>query len=118
MAAGGFPSPLIKPDVPISSIRLSDGLHDRLTQTAILTPLQFHDTQLPKDLFGWETPGAAAAGTLVAAPQKVPHAIIHVRIDCPIGLDHATVAEIRFPPPQFRVELVAHFLPRFHLARL
>src|SRR5580700_1863970 len=26
-----FPSPLIKPDVPISGIRLSDGVHHRLT---------------------------------------------------------------------------------------
>src|SRR5262245_46458870 len=33
-APSRFPSPLIKPDVPISSIRLSDGLHRRLTQSA------------------------------------------------------------------------------------
>src|ERR1019366_7144848 len=31
-SAGGFPSPLIKPDVPISSIRLSDRLHPQLTE--------------------------------------------------------------------------------------
>jgi hypothetical protein len=29
-----FPSPLIKPDVPISGIRLSDRLHQRLTDAA------------------------------------------------------------------------------------
>ena len=29
-----FPSPLIKPDVPISSIRLSDRLHARPTQVS------------------------------------------------------------------------------------
>src|SRR3954469_23008560 len=29
-----FPSPLIKPDVPVSGIRLSDRLHQRLTDAA------------------------------------------------------------------------------------
>src|ERR1019366_3815727 len=32
LAAAHFPSPLIKPDVPFSSIRLSDGLHHQLTE--------------------------------------------------------------------------------------
>src|SRR5712691_7770923 len=33
-----FPSPLIKPDVPISGIRLSDWLHRRLTHARLLAP--------------------------------------------------------------------------------
>ena len=35
-ASPRFPSPLIKPDVPISGIRLSDWLHRRLTDEAPL----------------------------------------------------------------------------------
>src|SRR5882724_7626967 len=34
LAAARFPSPLIKPDVPVSSIRLSDRLHHRLTEVS------------------------------------------------------------------------------------
>src|SRR6266571_1287675 len=34
-----FPSPLIKPDVPISGIRLSDWLHRRLTPARLLAPV-------------------------------------------------------------------------------
>jgi hypothetical protein len=32
LAAARFPSPLIKPDVPFSSIRLSDRLHHQFTE--------------------------------------------------------------------------------------
>ena len=32
LAAARFPSPLIKPDVPFSGIRLSDRLHHQLTE--------------------------------------------------------------------------------------
>src|SRR4051812_1309353 len=32
LAAARFPSPLIKPDVPFSSIRLSDRIHHQLTE--------------------------------------------------------------------------------------
>src|SRR3984957_12098765 len=34
LAAARFPSPLIKPDVPFSSIRLSDRLHHQLTEVS------------------------------------------------------------------------------------
>ncbi len=39
-----FPSPLIKPDVRISRIRLSDWLHDEAFGAGLVTGLRGHDT--------------------------------------------------------------------------
>ena len=54
LGSGGvrFPSPLIKPDVRISRIRLSDWLHVTLTTWLALQPrAQSRHTQFPEDRF-------------------------------------------------------------------
>jgi hypothetical protein len=54
-----FPSPLIKPDVRISRIRLSDWLHRRLTNEGSLGPLEATGLRVPKRHFIAEVTGAA-----------------------------------------------------------
>jgi len=100
--ASGFPT-----DFATGSRRLTNAI-----------PLKTYDPQLPRHHFGWETSGTATPGGLLASPQKVPHAIIDVGIDLPVCFAQAAVGKVLFPAPQFCVELVAHFLPRLHLARL
>jgi hypothetical protein len=62
-APSRFPSPLIKPDVPISSIRLSDRLHRRLTQSA----------------------GAGQAESLVARRRPARRQSVRCRATAPYG---------------------------------
>src|SRR5271165_3414218 len=112
-----FSSPLIKPDVPISSIRLSDGLHVQPTQGAS-TSLQPHNAEFPiHDLRG-KPPRPTTPVALMSPPQKVPYPIIDVGVDLPVGLVQAPIAEVRFPSPQLLVQLVAHLLPWAYLTRL
>ena len=66
-----FPSPLIKPDVPISGIRLSDWLHRRPTYTRPVV-LGLEVPQGPIHPFRGEL-ASALRGHLVPPSQKVPH---------------------------------------------
>ena len=112
-----FSSPLIKPDVPISSIRLPDGLHVQPTQ-GVSTPLQPHDAEFSIDYLRGKPSRPTTPVALMSPPQKVPDSIIDVGVNLPICLVQAPIAEVRFPSPQLLVQLVAHFLPGAYLTRL
>jgi len=74
-----FPIPLIKPDVPISGIRLSDWLHRRLTNARPsapgVAPPPWNRTPVPQGT------GGALRRHLVTPPQKVPHFVIDMLVN-------------------------------------
>jgi hypothetical protein len=47
----------------------------------------------------------------MAPPQKVPHALVSVRVYDPIRLVQTPVAEVSLPASQLGIEAVANFLP-------
>ena len=75
-----FPSPLIKPDVPVSSIRLSDRSHQLAhggNAQCYVTKTQH--PQLPEHRSVREAGGAPRVH-LATSPQEMQHAIIDVLI--------------------------------------
>src|SRR5581483_12396389 len=66
-----FSSPLIKPDVPISSIRLSDGLHAQHTSRATNSGfVQSQNTEFSRDHLGGKPVRSTTSITLVSPPEK------------------------------------------------
>ena len=80
LASLRFPSPLIKPDVRISRIRLSDWLHPEAHGGggAKMNPAQPKHAEIPEHGLSRE-PRGAARRNLVTPDQKMPHALIDVR---------------------------------------
>ena len=70
-----FRSPLIKPDVPISSIRLSDRVLIQHTQSPWLAPSEPH--RVPRRSVAREI-GGYPRRVLTALAQKVAHPLLHV----------------------------------------
>ena len=108
-----FPSPLIKPDVRISRIRLSDWLHrqgPRRRRQVHASKTQ--DAEFPEDHRRRRTVRVPRPGTLCRLHEEVPHAVIDVIVDRPIGRQPRAVAEVRRPTAQQAVQLVAHLRPR------
>jgi hypothetical protein len=70
LAAARFPSPLVKPDEPISSIRLSDRLHHWLTESS---PRKDAVHQVSRTQFGpsiWQCPAKALCGDGAGTPLR------------------------------------------------
>src|ERR1017187_4220938 len=105
-----FPSPLIKPDMPISGIRLSDWLHPRLTSAR---PVVL-GAQGPIHPFRRELAGALR-GHLVPPSQGIPHTIVNVFIDRPIRLTRAPDAEVLRPALQLPIQLLTDVRPGCHV---
>src|SRR6202011_203763 len=76
-----FPSPLIKPDVPISSIRLSGRLH-QLAHGSRHRQQPMHSQFSVYNLAG-KLDGAQRRH-LMAPLEEVPHTLINVVVDCSI----------------------------------
>src|SRR6266700_69691 len=55
--------------------------------------------------------GGSARRHLVATPQEVPHAFIHVMVDRSICHQSRSVSEVVRPPTQNSVELISHLRP-------
>jgi hypothetical protein len=93
-ASGSRPSrflpPLVKPDVPISGIRLSDWLHRR---TRGHGPLQASNTQRAEHPFLGELAGALR-GDRMPPSQKMPYAVIDILVHCPISLGPRAIAKV------------------------
>src|SRR5450759_4662707 len=110
-----FPSPLIKPDVRICRIRLSDWFHRRLTNArpSALGVAPPHRTEHP---FLRELAGALRRH-LVTPPQKVPHFVIDMLVNRPVRLARGTAAEVCSPAFQYLIQPLAHLFPWLHVAR-
>src|SRR6188768_3664983 len=96
-----FPSPLVKPDVQISRIRLSDRLHLRPQH-----PTPSEDVEI----------GIATAIGLVSPAQEAVHAMPDVMLEVPIGPRARPIGEVRRPTAYETVQLVAYRLPWRHVA--
>lgn len=75
-----FRSPLIEPDVPISVIRLSDGIRSRHSRRSAGEGGQGQHAQVAKDVLHGEAPGAGRAH-FAATHQKAPNALIHEAVE-------------------------------------
>ena len=85
-----FPSPLIKPDVPISGIRLSDWLHRIRFSAFALAPdsrtgvtqrtAEPEDSQLAEDPLHRKLTGALR-GHLVPPSQEMPYTLLNVFVE-------------------------------------
>jgi hypothetical protein len=113
--AAPFPSPLIKPDVPIWGIRLSDWLHHRLTNARASVPAGARRpksrTPGPQGTRGClaKTPGGAASGSASLCHRHAGRR--------PISLRRARAAEVCSPALQLLIQPLTHFRPRFYIAR-
>ena len=84
-ASPRFPSPLIKPDVRISRIRLSDWLHlEALGDGAKMDPAEPQHAELAKHHLIAGS-GGAARRHLVTPDQEVADPIVDVIVDRPVG---------------------------------
>jgi hypothetical protein len=89
-----FPSPLIKPDMPISSIRLSDRFHQLARgDTPPVSDTKAQNTQLPEHNPAREL-NAATRLHLMTPSHEVPHTLIYVVVDCAIAEEGIPTAEI------------------------
>src|SRR5580658_6439575 len=112
-----FPSPLIKPDVRISRIRLSDRLHGRPTTAVSGVWRSWATPNFPLDF----APGKRAcpsSGLLVPFGEEAANALGDITIDGPVGRSAGSVAEIGRPARKSAVQSAAHFRPRSLFARL
>jgi hypothetical protein len=82
-----FPSPLIKPDVLISSIRLSDW-HHRVDprRASVVRAHKMRDREFSKHIAKEEPRGAAP---VVSPAQEVLHPVIDMGVNGPVGRLHA-----------------------------
>ena len=79
-----FPSPLIKPDVLVSSIRLSDRLHQLAHGGRFTRHIQkTQHAQFPEEDMIRKS-GGASRRHLMTPSQEMPHALVNVMIDCTI----------------------------------
>ncbi len=81
------------------------------SRTRAHRPLQAHYAQRAEHPFLRELAGALRRH-LVAPPQKVPHFVIDILVDCPISLRRAPAAEVGSPALQLLIQPLAHFRPR------
>src|SRR5215813_11033699 len=108
-----FPSPLIKPDVRIARIRLSDWISPPDSRTRLHPDTtQLDNTQPAVDRLPREASSSATRPHLMASPEVMPYAFIDVVVDCPIRCGRHAVAEVCAPTPQSLIESIPHLRPR------
>ena len=112
-----FPSPFIKPDVPISGIRLSDWLLRRLTNGLHFAMTEPEYTVLTVDLVRGKLDSALRLH-LVPPSQKMSHTLLDMFVDVLKYPPRTPQFEIRFPADQNLIQPVAHIFPRRHVLRL
>src|SRR5579859_1016759 len=110
--AARFPPPLIKPDVQITRIRLSDWTSPSDSRTRLHPDTtQLENTQPAVDRIPRKARISAARPHLMASPEVVTYAFISVIVDRPIRCGRRAVAEVGAPTPPSLIESVSHLRP-------
>src|SRR5438045_1724457 len=100
-----FPFPLIKPDVPISGIRLSDWLHRRLTKRRHSADRGAATPPARRRSASSKTRGCPAR-TPCAASQKMPDPFFDMLVEHLVRLAWAPQSAVLFPASQFLIQPV------------
>src|SRR3954451_13743011 len=113
-----FPSPLIKPDVRISRIRLSDWISSPSSRT-VRHPdtTQLENPQPAVDRIPGEASSSATRTHLMASPEVMAYAFIDVVVNRLIRFGRSAVAEVCAPTSQNLIESIPH-LRQQHLHSL
>src|SRR5450759_2256639 len=86
------------------------------SQTHAPRPLESHHPHRTEHPFLRELAGALRRH-LVTPPQKVPHFVIDMLLNRPVGLARGTAAEVCSPAFQYLIQPLAHLFPWVHVAR-
>ena len=105
-----IPSPLIKPDVRISRIRLSDWFHYKAYDG---NPAP--EPRAPRRSSHWGSLGSAI-GNLMPPTEEISHPLADVVINGPVGPASCSITEVGRPTAQQAVQSVAHLRPWLHVA--
>ena len=109
LASPRFPSPLIKPDVRISRIRLSDWLHRRLTDGHPDGCAQPQHSQRSKDHFIARSGGCLARAPCAAVFRKCRTRLVDMVVDRPVRQHPGPIAKVARPASQNLIQPVPHF---------
>jgi hypothetical protein len=94
-----FRSPLIKPDVRISRIRLSDEIHHKTARkSATLKLLESEHAELAIDNV-IRKPSRTSRGFPVASSKEMTHPFVDVPIDRPVGSGNCAIGKVTRPTP-------------------
>ncbi len=113
-----FPSPLIKPDVPISGIRLSDWLHRRLTNGRYPSDPGAARRPTRRRSASWKTDGCLARTPCAAVSGSAVHVPRHVRRPPGKLSTCSRRPKYAFQPLRLLIQLVAHPVPWSYIPRL
>jgi hypothetical protein len=113
-----FRSPLIKPDVQISRIRLSDWISPPGSRTRLHPDsTQLNNAQPAVDRTPREAGISATRPHLMTPPEVMPYAFVDIIIDRPICLRRRAVGEICAPTSQNLIQSISHLRPRLNVIR-
>ena len=100
---GRFHSPLLEPDLPISVIRLSDGIRSRYSRWSAGKGGQGGHTKLAEDVLP-RIPARPGRADFAATHQEATNAIFDEAIKLGAHSDDGTTAEVISPSPQSAVQ--------------
>jgi hypothetical protein len=118
LAVARFRSPLIKPDVRISRIRLSDWISPSGSRTKISSGLDAVENAQPAvDCIPREAGITAGRPHLMTTPEVMPYAFVDVIVDRLICLYRRAVAEICASTSQNLIQSIPHLRPSLDVIR-
>jgi hypothetical protein len=118
LAVARFRSPLIKPDVRISRIRLSDWISPPGSRTRPHPDsTQWNNAQPAVDRIPREAGISAARPHLMTPPEVMPYAFVDIIVDRLICLCRRAVAEICAPTSQNLIQSIPHLRPHLDVVR-
>src|SRR5947199_1617242 len=118
LAVARFRSPLIKPDVQISRIRLSDWTSPPGSRTRPHPDLtQLNNAQPTVDRTPREAGISATRPHLMTPPEVMPYAFVDVIVDRLICMYRRAVAEICAPTFQNLIQSIPHLRPSLDVIR-
>src|SRR3954447_4274475 len=118
LAVARFRSPLIKPDVRISRIRLSDWISSLSSRTRCHPDsTQWNNAQPAVDRIPREAGISATRPHLMTPPEVMPYGFVDIIVDRLICLCRRAVAEICAPTSQNQIQLIPHLGPRLNVIR-
>ena len=107
-----FSSPLIKPDVTISVIRLSDGIHaEAFAVPDFEKVFERKNAQLPEHSRHRKL-SVSRPGDLVPSAEKAPDRVVQVSLHIVPRLRHRAIGEVPRPSPQGAVQVTDYVFPR------
>ena len=118
LAVARFRSPLIKPDVRISRIRLSDWISSLSSRTRCHPDsTQWNNAQPAVDRIPREAGISATRLHLMTPPEVMPYAFVDIIVDRLICLCRRAVAEICAPTSQNLIQSIPHLRPSLDVIR-